>query len=214
MNAPRLAVPVVLAAGLLTAACADDDSPAVSTVTVASAPATSAPVTPAVVSWAGDVCAGADQVRAAVDDLAAVVPVELGSDQAVRDQVRTQAEQRAGALRDQVAELSAALRALPPEADPAVTAARDDLETASAAARTQVTALADAAAALPAATTQDELRAALRTLRSVAVSARAAATAFASEISRVLAGTDAAVRSAFAAAPQCQAVGATASPSS
>ena len=209
MNPPRLAIALLLAGALLTGACSDDTATPSDTASSSGPPATSVVAAPAVVTWAGQVCSGADQVRAAVDDLATAVPVEITTDQAVRDQVRTQVEQRADALRTDVQELGTSLKALPPEADPAVTQARDELERTAAAAQTQVDVMTEAAHALPDAATEDDLTAALKTLRSTVIDARTSLAAYASEIAQVLASTDDSVRSAFAAAPECQAIGGT-----
>jgi len=202
MSPSRIAGVAAAVALLLTAGCAGEEEPS---ATGTSATATAAPTTSdAVVAWAGEVCSGADAVRAAVLDFAAAVPVDLGGGQPPSDQVRAGIRAGVDAVKQEVASLTTAVQALPPEADAGVAEAKEGLSTAAAQAQRAVDGLATAAQQVAAATTPEAVEAALPELRSAMLSAGTAVTAFASDVRVAMSSTNETVRSSFAAAPSCQ----------
>jgi len=211
MTASRLAGAAAVAlAMLVTAACAGEDEPTSTTSTSATAADTPSDD---LVTWAGGVCTGVDGLRVTLQELVAVVPVDQATDQAVPDQVGTEVEQRVAAVREDVESLGTAVRALPPEADPDLAAVKDDLATVSTQLETQVGTLSTAAEAVAAATTPEAVEAALPALRSSVLSVGTAIAAYASEVSRLLGSADPSVRGAFSAAPSCQQIPGTGTPS-
>ena len=202
MSASRVAG-LAAALLLLTTACAGEDEPPAASPTTASAGASATP-SEAVVAWAGDVCSGADQVRAAVIGVGAAVPVDLGGGQPASEQARAGIRQAVDTVKQEAAALGADLQALPADAGADVTQARDELSTVETQAQSKLDALSVAASQVAAATTPDAVKAALPGLRSALTEAGTAVAQFASELRQVLSTSNPAVRSAFSAAPSCQ----------
>jgi hypothetical protein len=210
------AVAAVAAVTLLAAGCSGDEepSPADTAATATSPSAGSATPSDAVVSWAGNVCSGVDTLRGAVREVAGAAPPELDASGTVPEQARADIKARADAVRQAGQTLVSTLRSPPPEAAAALSAATDQLSPAAAQAQTQFDATATAAASVASATTEADTKAALEDLRSALLSAGTAVESFASAFGAAIGNSEPEVRSAFSAAPSCQAIPFTASPSS
>jgi hypothetical protein len=200
---------LVLAGAVLVlalAGCGEDEAPPAADPTTSAAAPTGAAVT-----WAGSVCSDADALRAAVADAVAATPAEI--DGTVPDQARAEITARADAVREAGEALVTTLRTPPADAGAELKTAADGLSEPAARAQTQVDAMWSAASAVAAATTPEAAEAAVGELRSAALAAGTAVSTYADELRRAVGDAEPPVRSAFGAAPECQEIPGTATPS-
>jgi hypothetical protein len=202
MTRRSLRLAAALAALLTVAGCGGDEEPPAASTT---APAAGAP-SDAVVTWAGDVCSGADNLRGAVDDARGSTPPSLDASGAVPAQAAAEIKATADAVRTAGQTLVTTLSSPPPEVDAAMAGAQDDLAAGAARAQAKVDAMATAASAVTSATTKADAEAALKGLRSATIEATTEVTNLADELRAAMATGDPAVRAAFSAAPPCQSI--------
>jgi len=154
-------------------------------------------------SWAGGVCSAADGLEQSLDALGASLEVDLGSDQAVVEQIGSQVQQQADNVRDEVEALTSALTDVPEDADPELAAAAEDLQADRQSLEESVAGLRDAASGLAEATDAASLaRGVAAVAAQLAVVQRDAAT-FADAIETTAEEGATAVRAAFVDAPEC-----------
>jgi hypothetical protein len=169
---------------------------------------TSAASTPAVsdtVAWAGSVCQRTDELEASGDAIGTSISVDPGADATALDQIKEQLTPQVEAVKGDVVDLAGVLAEVPAGSDPAVAAAAESLT----AARTTLQTSSDALKA-SVQTFQDAQGPANRllALKDVVTSfgtVRTDSEAFTAALKAVGTSTDAAVKDAFAQAPECSA---------
>jgi hypothetical protein len=169
---------------------------------------TSAASTPAVsdtVAWAGSVCQRADELKASVDAVGTSISVDPGADATALDQIKEQLAPQVEAVKGDVVDLAGALAEVPAGSDPAVAAAAESLTAARGSLETSADALKASAQTFQDAQGPANRLLALKDVVASFGTVKTDAEAFAAALKAVGTSTDAAVKDAFAQAPECSA---------
>lgn len=199
---PAAAVGLLALAALT--ACGTTSDNASETIT-ASSPAASSPAASDAVAWAGGVCQRADELQASVDALGSSISVDPGSDGTALDQIKEQLQPQVEAVKGDVVDLAGALAAVPAGSDPAVAAAAEGLTAAKTTLESSADALKTAAQTFQDAEGVANRVLALKEVGTAFGTVKTDAAAFTTALKGVGTSTEAAVKDAFAQAPECSA---------
>lgn len=155
--------------------------------------------------WADGVCSAADAVEASLDDIGSSLEVDLGSSDAVRDQLGEQVRTQAEAARDDVRDLAAAISSVPTGSDAEVEAAVAQLQEDQQTLQESIDELRVTASGLADAENVGALASEIGAVGAGLAQTRTDAAAFAAGL-RALAETGSeSIRAAIAEAPACSA---------
>jgi hypothetical protein len=217
MGRPRFltAVAAFLSVAALLAGCSEspDGEPAAETSATGTPGATGDAPDAGVVTWADGVCSATTDLEAAVQQVTAALQVDPAASDTALDQAKAQVAERVGAVRVAVDDVRSAISTSPPGVvNEQLTAAGQQLSATADRARTAADQLQAQGQALADAQTPAETASALAAAGAALAAARAGIQAHVAALRDTAQSRDPVIRDAFAAAPACEARGATPSP--
>lgn len=168
-------------------------------------PAASTPAVSDTVAWAGSVCQRTDELKASVDAIGTSISVDPGADATALDQIKEQLTPQVEAVKGDVVDLAGVLAEVPAGSDPAVAAAAESLTAARTALQTSSDALKASVQTFQDAQGPANRLLALKDVVTSFGTVKTDAEAFTAALKAVGTSTDAAVKDAFAQAPECSA---------